>query len=173
VLLKVQRFHSCSFCAGAAAVNSAELECGQFDDEFVQALKGTVSKTDASTQVWLAYDPIPHIDIATSSMTIYMFYGHAVSHPRRSYYGPSDQQCANCRAVFWYGENVGKNPQGPPGSVIYNKCCKGGKVVIPRFRPRPEPLATLARFSGGPASNKFMKNIRQYNCLFCIHFHGS
>jgi hypothetical protein len=77
VLLKVQRFHSCSFCAGAAVVNSAELECGQFDDEFVQALKVTVSKTDASTQVWLAYDPIPHIDIATSSMTIYMFYGHA------------------------------------------------------------------------------------------------
>jgi hypothetical protein len=102
-----------------------------------------------------------------------MFYGHAVSHPGRSYYGPPDQQCVNCRAVFWYGENVGKNPQGPPGSVIYNRCCKGGKVVIPRFRPRPEPLATLARFSGGPASSKFMKNIRQYNCLFAFTSMGA
>jgi hypothetical protein len=50
-MLKVQRFHSCSSCAGAAAVSSAQLECGQFDDEFVQALKGTVSKTGALAQV--------------------------------------------------------------------------------------------------------------------------
>jgi hypothetical protein len=74
---------------------------------------------------------------------------------------------------FWYAENVGKDRHGAPCSVIYNKCCKGGKVVIPRFDPRPEPLASLARFNGGPTSNKFMKSIRQYNCLFAFTSMGA
>ena len=52
-------------------------------------------------------------------------------------------------------------------------CCKGGKIVIPPFRARPEPLASLAKFSGGSRSNKFMKNIRQYNCLFAFTSMGA
>lgn len=56
---------------------------------------------------------------------------------------------------------------------MYNNCCKGGKVVIPPFLPRPEPLASLARFNGDATCNKFMKNIRQYNCLFSFTSMGA
>lgn len=57
--------------------------------------------------------------------------------------------------------------------VIFNNCCRAGKVAIPSFLPRPEPLATLARFDGGPQSSRFMKNIRQYNCLFAFTSMGA
>lgn len=59
------------------------------------------------------------------------------------------------------------------GQPVYNSCCKGGKVVIPPFPPRPEPLASLARFGGDARCNKFMKNIRQYNCLFAFTSMGA
>ncbi|XP_066391844.1 uncharacterized protein [Miscanthus floridulus] len=69
---------------GAASRHSADLDCGQFDEAFVEALK--------------------------------------VSYPGRSYYGPPDQQCCNCRAIFWHAERIGKDSQGSSGSVIYNRC---------------------------------------------------
>ena len=55
----------------------------------------------------------------------------------------------------------------------YYNCCKGGKVSIPPYRPRPEPLATLARFNGDLASKRFIRNIRQYNCLFAFTSMGA
>lgn len=45
--------------------------------------------------------------------------------------------------------------------------------MIPPFCPRPEPLASLARFDGGSTSNKSMRNIRQYNCLFAFTSMGA
>ena len=98
---------------------------------------------------------------------------NAVSYPERSYYGAPDQRCCNCRAIFWHAEKVGKESRSSSASVIYNKCCKGGRVVIPPFLPRPEPLASLATFGGGPISNRFMKNIRKYNCLFAFTSMGA
>jgi hypothetical protein len=39
-------------------------------------------------------------------------------------------------------------------------------VVIPPYKPQPEPLASLARFDDNSTSRSFMHNITQYNCLF-------
>ncbi|CAD6205364.1 unnamed protein product [Miscanthus lutarioriparius] len=96
-----------------------------------------------------------------------------VSYPGRSYHGPPAQQCSNCHAIFWNAESVGKEARTSSGSLIYNKCCKGGRVVIPPFLPRPEPLASLARFDGESVSTKFMKNIRRYNCLLAFTSMGA
>lgn len=83
----------------------------------------------------------------------------AVSYSERSDYGAPDHQCSSCGAVFWYGERVAKDSRQSSGQIIYNSCCRGGKVVIPPFLPRPEPLASLARFDGGLVCNRFMKSI--------------
>ncbi|AQK67018.1 Retrotransposon-like protein [Zea mays] len=53
------------------------------------------------------------------------------------------------------------------------KTIKGGKVRIPAYRPRPEPLLSLARFDGDVVSKTFMQNIRQYNCLFAFTSMGA
>ncbi|XP_021301588.1 uncharacterized protein LOC8068817 isoform X2 [Sorghum bicolor] len=95
------------------------------------------------------------------------------SYPGRSYYGPPDFTCAHCHAIFWYAERVKHEVPCHASGVIYNNCCKGGRVVIPPFNIRPEPLASLARFDGDVRSNRFMKNIRQYNCLFAFTSMGA
>jgi hypothetical protein len=46
-------------------------------------------------------------------------------------------------------------------------------VRIPPYRPRLEPLHSLATFDGGIASKNFIKNIRQYNCLFAFTLMGA
>jgi hypothetical protein len=58
-------------------------------------------------------------------------------------------------------------------TIAYNKCCKGGKVFLPPYKPCPKPLATLARFDSDAATRKFMQNIRQYNCLFAFTSMGA
>lgn len=90
------------------------------------------------------------------------------SYPDRSYYGPPSYQCGHCHAVFWYGERVKYESSRADDHVIYNNCCRRGKISIPAFQPHPEPLASLATFNGGPRANHFMKHIRQYNCLFAF-----
>ena len=95
------------------------------------------------------------------------------SHPGRSYYGPPQYRCPYCQAIFWLREGVKQGSVRRSGQPIYNSCCKGGKIVIPPFRPRPEPLASLARFNGDGRCNRFMKNIRQYNCLFAFTSMGA
>jgi len=75
--------------------------------------------------------------------------------------------------MFWYAERVARESKRRCSKIVYNNCCRGGKVVVPPFVPRPEPLASLAKFDSGPISNKFMKNIRQYNCLFSFTSMGA
>ncbi|WVZ78718.1 hypothetical protein U9M48_026381, partial [Paspalum notatum var. saurae] len=43
----------------------------------------------------------------------------------------------------------------------------------PALLASPEPLASLATFDGGPRSKKFMKHIREYNCLFAFTSMGT
>lgn len=95
----------------------------------------------------------------------------AASYHDRSYYGRPSYQCIHCSALFWHGERI-RSSVGTR-SVIYNSCCKGGKVRIPAYRPRPEPLLSLARFDGDVVSKTFMQNIRQYNCLFAFTSMGT
>jgi hypothetical protein len=90
----------------------------------------------------------------------------AESYIHRSYYGTPDYECRNCHVVYWHGERLGSS-QGDR-TIIYNKCCKDGKVTISPYRPRPKPLASLARFDGNSTTKNFMHNIRKYNCLFAF-----
>ncbi|ONM35045.1 hypothetical protein ZEAMMB73_Zm00001d042324 [Zea mays] len=55
----------------------------------------------------------------------------------------------------------------------YIQSLKGGKIIIPPHRPRPEPLSSLARFDGDTTSQKFIRNIRKYNCLFAFTSMGA
>ena len=75
--------------------------------------------------------------------------------------------------MFWYGERGKSESSRRDNNIVYNNCCRNGKVVIPPFQPRPDPLSALATFRGGSRSNKFMKNIRQYNCLFAFTSMGA
>ena len=52
--------------------------------------------------------------------------------------------------------------------IVYHSCCRGGRISLPKNRPFPPPLCDLIRFNGGPASNTFMKLIRQYNSMFAF-----
>lgn len=52
--------------------------------------------------------------------------------------------------------------------IAYNLCCRGGRISLPPNRPWPPPLNDLVSFSGGPASNRFMRLIRDYNALFAF-----
>ncbi|KAJ1262208.1 hypothetical protein BS78_09G089200 [Paspalum vaginatum] len=89
--------------------------------------------------------------------------------PGRSSYGPPEYRCSHCYCIFWFQERV----KSESSKIVYNRCCKGGRVKIPPFLPRPEPLATLATFDGGPRSRAFIKHIREYNCLFAFTSMGA
>ncbi|WVZ65260.1 hypothetical protein U9M48_014656, partial [Paspalum notatum var. saurae] len=88
------------------------------------------------------------------------------TYPKRSYYGGPDYTCQHCRAIFWYHERV--QSQSSRQHIVYNVCCRGGKVSLPKHRPSPPPLHELVRFDGGSSSNQFMRLIRQYNSLFAF-----
>jgi hypothetical protein len=96
---------------------------------------------------------------------------NTASYPNRSHLGKPEYECSHCHAIFWYAERV-RNRQRD-SSIVYNNCCKGGKIIIPPYRPRPEPLSSLARLDGDIASKKFIRNIRQYNCLFAFTSMGA
>lgn len=57
--------------------------------------------------------------------------------------------------------------------VVYNKCCKGGKVYITPFKKPSLFLSELLRYNGPPRSKEFIKKIRQYNCLFAFTSMGT
>ena len=95
------------------------------------------------------------------------------SYPERSNLGAPDYTCKHCNAIFWYQERIKSDSSCRQNRITYNSCCKGGKIKIPRPCDRPEPLASLARFNGGPTSNKFMRNIHKYNCLFAFTSMGA
>jgi hypothetical protein len=103
---------------------------------------------------------------------ILFFTIHLVASYRyRSNHDTSDYECQHCHALFWYSERTSISRS--TGIVQYNNCCKGGKLCLPPYRPRPHPLASLARFYGDSASRKFIRSIRQYNCLFAFTSMGA
>jgi hypothetical protein len=92
----------------------------------------------------------------------------AASHQNRSYHGQPNLHYNYCNAAFWYGERIGALRENP--RITYNNCCRGGKVSIPPYKLRPEPLAS---FNDNTSSKRFMRNIRQYNCLFAFTSMGA
>jgi hypothetical protein len=92
------------------------------------------------------------------------------SYRDRSHLGTPDYECQHCHALFWHAE---RNSSNRDGIVQYYNCCKGGKLSIPSYTPRPEPLASLSKFHGDSISKRFMRSIRQYNCLFAFTSMGA
>ena len=92
------------------------------------------------------------------------------SYRDRSHLGTPDYECQHCHALFWHAE---RNSSNRYGIVQYYNCCKGGKLSIPSYTPRPEPLASLSKFHGDSISKRFMRSIRQYNCLFAFTSMGA
>lgn len=50
--------------------------------------------------------------------------------------------------MFWHQERVKSESRITGGRIVYNICCKGGKIVLPTLADRTEPLSSLARFDG-------------------------
>jgi hypothetical protein len=75
--------------------------------------------------------------------------------------------------VFWYEESIETLNSWSNRKVIYNLCCKGGKVFIDPFRNPPPLLSRLLRFDGDRVAKQFIKKIRQYNCLFAFTSMGA
>ena len=96
-----------------------------------------------------------------------------MSYEGRSYHGPPEYQCQNCGGGFWYAERVRSKSSVLLHRVIYNLCCKGGKVYIPPFKKPPAFLAKLLRFDGNSRAKRFVSKIRQYNCLFAFTSMGA
>ncbi|XP_039846437.1 uncharacterized protein LOC120705942 [Panicum virgatum] len=94
------------------------------------------------------------------------------SYTGRSNYGAPDYECSFCHAIFWYRERSTYSSRGQ-NNIDYHLCCKQGKIQIPPYKNRLEPLSSLATFNGGTTSKKFLKNIWQYNCLFAFTSMGA
>jgi hypothetical protein len=140
-------------------LNSVD-ECGHFDEEYVQALQGDECRFKNYTLFPCLLPIVPPLVLNKCTFIV------SASYPKRSDHGLPNLCCRYRAAVFWHAERVG----GIRGScnIRYNNYCRNGKVSIPPYRPRPEPLGSLARFADDAASMNFMKNIRQYNCLFAF-----
>ncbi|KAJ1275409.1 hypothetical protein BS78_05G133600 [Paspalum vaginatum] len=78
--------------------------------------------------------------------------------------GPPSHTCRYCGVLFWYEERVRRARQ--TSSPIYNKCCKGGSVILPPYRVPPEPLRGLLTGVNTSLSAHFFDNIRSYNSMF-------
>ncbi|KAJ0504812.1 putative helitron helicase-like domain-containing protein [Helianthus annuus] len=79
--------------------------------------------------------------------------------------GSCTEVCEHCQALFWYDERLVSSPVilGPK----YNKCCKGGRVVLPYPIQPPDLLKLLY------ADSHFMSNIRAYNAMFSMTSFGA
>jgi hypothetical protein len=49
----------------------------------------------------------------------------------------------------------------------YNLCCRGGRIILPKFTRSPAPLSELAVYRAGARANEFMRLIRSY-CAFLL-----
>jgi len=52
--------------------------------------------------------------------------------------------------------------------IVYNLCCRGGKINLKPFKKPPAPLADFLRFDGDARSKRFLRQIRSYNSLFAF-----
>ena len=57
--------------------------------------------------------------------------------------------------------------------IVYNLCCKGGKVVVKPFKEPPALLNRLLSYDGDHVSKQFLTKIRQYNCMFAFTSMGA
>jgi len=88
--------------------------------------------------------------------------------PERSYYGGPTHECPYCGAAFWFQERVKTASIVSKRKIVYNLCCRGGKINLKPFKKPPAPLADLLRFDGDARSKRFLRQIRSYNSLFAF-----
>ncbi|AQK86683.1 putative replication protein [Zea mays] len=65
-----------------------------------------------------------------------------------SYYGGPSDECPHCGAVFWFQERVKSVSAVAQRRLVYNLCCRGGKIVLEPYKCPPSPLCDLLRFDG-------------------------
>ena len=82
------------------------------------------------------------------------------------YLGSQNQTCSYCGARFWAEERV--RGHGRTTSPVYNKCCRGGSILLPPYKPPPEPLLGLLTGKDPALSRHFFDNIRRYNSMFAM-----
>ncbi|GJW60871.1 hypothetical protein Tco_0110206 [Tanacetum coccineum] len=76
------------------------------------------------------------------------------------YLGKCTCVCRYCGAMFWECEKVAKLSSRTQPE--YNKCCHGGRVILPAPPDYPQYIKQLYR------DPHFMKNIRAYNQMFSM-----
>ena len=79
-------------------------------------------------------------------------------------------ECRYCGAVFWFQERVKSASNLAKRKIVYNLCCRGGKINLKPYKKPPTPLADLLKFDGDARSKRFLKQIRSYNSLFAFTF---
>ncbi|XP_076957793.1 uncharacterized protein LOC143633361 [Bidens hawaiensis] len=79
--------------------------------------------------------------------------------------GDCNRVCQFCSAVFWYDERIVSASSRQ--HLIYNQCCKGGRVVLPLPR---RPYSTIIHLF---QQSEFMTNIRAYNSAFSMTSFGA
>lgn len=52
--------------------------------------------------------------------------------------------------------------------IIYNLCCRSGKISLPELKKPPDFLARLLKFDGDTRSKRFIRQIRSYNSMFAF-----
>ncbi|ONM11519.1 putative replication protein [Zea mays] len=86
----------------------------------------------------------------------------------RSYYGGPSDECPHCGAVFWFQERVKSVSAVVQRRLVYNLCCRGGKIVLEPYKCPLAPLCDLLRFDGDSRARRFLRQIRSYNSLFAF-----
>ena len=104
---------------------------------------------------------------------VFTFFVLAAAYPDRSYYGSPTYECLYCGAVFWYQERVKSISAVSKRKIVYNLCCRSGKIQLPKLAHPPEPLATLLKFNGDARSKRFLRQIRSYNSMFAFTSMGA
>lgn len=116
-----------------AAINTKSIgSSSRADKEYIQSLKGLHTILNTNYTIF-----VPKKNFLTFFNTRI-----AALYPDRSYYGPPTYECPYCGAMFWYQERVKSTSAITKRKIVYNLCCKGGQIQLPKLRP-PEPLATL------------------------------
>lgn len=87
---------------------------------------------------------------------------------RPSELGRMDIKCSFCGAMHWIKEKTSGTIVNP----VFESCCKGGKVDIPRLQSPPQLLRDL--YTGvHEKSTHFLNNLRQYNSAFAFTSFGA
>jgi hypothetical protein len=88
---------------------------------------------------------------------------HVETYKDHSYYGGPSDECPHCGVVFWFQEWVKSVSAVAQRRLVYNLCCRGGKIVLEPYKCPPPPLCDLLRFDGDNRARRFLRQIRSYN----------